>query len=638
MRLLPVLSTLSVCLFKIEAAGLDDNETQQQSPEASLWARETDDSLNMLSRLKNCDDCKNILSMAKELVKNDDKAIVAIARDLCMSSGKYDEQFCQGVAEVEGPPLTSIVKNLETDSAPTAQFCRSFVGLCDAPGIDHWSVEFASKKPSSPANRNSFSNKKPIQVIHYSDIHIDPLYEVGSSTKCSKPSCCRSYYEEDKPGKTKHPAGPYGDHACDTPISLEKSMYDFIKKTFPNAAFSLFTGDIIDHGIWNTSQPYNENLIKHSYETMTGGVDLVYGTPGNHEAHPSNIFEPKSVGNQTQWLYDSLSKEWSRWIENSSMEDAKAIGAYSTKYPQGNLRIISLNTNMYYRLNFALYRKQFERDPNSQIAWLANELDAAEKAGENVYIIGHMPMGEADALPNGSNYFDQIVNRYSGTIRAMFFGHTHLDHFEISYSNYTERTHDTAVAISYICPSLTPTSGMPSFKVYDVDPDTFAIVDAKTYIADMEDSSFQTIGPSWKQYYSARETYDKTTDTRLTHPMAELSPSWWHNVTVGFEKNQTAFDAYMGRKSRGWKTGKQCADKCRETEICALRAGRSQDNCWVPHPGSHAYKRDELEHNSHNKHDECGSSFVGDIMGMLLERVDILETYQARFLVKAATT
>jgi sphingomyelin phosphodiesterase len=63
-----------------------------------------------------------------------------------------------------------------------------------------------------------------------------------------------------------------------------------------------------------------------------------------------------------------------------------------------------------------------ETDPSGQLAWLVSELQAAEDAGERVYIIGHMPMGAGDAFYDGSNYFDQIVNRYDATIAALFFG------------------------------------------------------------------------------------------------------------------------------------------------------------------------------------------------------------------------
>lgn len=47
---------------------------------------------------------------------------------------------------------------------------------------------------------------------------------------------------------------------CDVPFTLERSMYDAINKIVPDAAFTIFTGDIVDHAIWNTSQTYNTNL------------------------------------------------------------------------------------------------------------------------------------------------------------------------------------------------------------------------------------------------------------------------------------------------------------------------------------------------------------------------------------------
>ena len=370
--------------------------------------------------------------------------------------------------------------------------------------------------------------------------------------------------------------------------------------------------------------------VENAYESMNDRFSLVYGTAGNHEAHPANLFEPNSLGNSSQWVYDTLSGEWSRWIGKDAIQDVESIGAYSTKYPDGNLRIISLNTNMYYRFNFLLYQQEMIRDPNGQIAWLVDELEAAEKAGENVYIIGHMPLGESDALPDQSNYLDQVVKRYSSTIRAMFFGHTHVDHFEVSYSDYSKRDEKHAMAMSYICPSLTPTSGMPSFRVYDVDPETFAVLDATTYMADMDDKSFQTSGPVWKKYYSAKESYGAIVSPPVTDESAELSPGFWHNVTVAFESNTTLFDEYMSRKSRGWKDDDKCRDDCMKQEICQLRAGRSQDNCFTPKPGVHFSKRD-MEH-SHGEHDECGAPLMAELLHTMVRKHEHLEALQEQFL------
>ena len=574
----------------------------------------------------------------------------------------YDAEYCDGTIEREGPVIADLVRTLDVDGKAAAEFCQTFLGVCESPPVDAWTVPFPSRRPCEQT-RAAPSGKKPIQVVHYSDIHIDPLYVEGSSTKCDKPTCCRAFNSTDGPGKTKFPAGPNGDHNCDVPFTLEQSMYKAIKDMFPSAAFSLFTGDIIDHGLFNTSKEYNENgsesepdpksyryrvqsltpdPVTDAYTKMNGSVKLIYGTAGNHEAHPANIFEPKSVGNDTAWVYETLSDQWQQWIGKSA-DTARSVGAYSVKYPGGKLRVISLNTNMYYRFNFVLYKKM-ERDPNGQIAWLVKELDAAERAGESVYILGHMPPGEHDCLRDQSNYLDQVFNRYQGTIKAMFFGHTHVDHFEISYGDYEKRRAANAAVVSYICPSLTPTSGMPSFRVYDVDPDTFAVLDATTYIADMSDSSFQSkAGLKWTKYYSAREAYGPLVSVPLAKG-AELSPAFWHNVTEALESKTENFDAYMARKSRGWQADDKCRGDCMKQEICQMRAGRSQDNCFVSKPGVHFSKRDAggsegHQHHGHNRgeHDECGVPVTADVLTALARREDLLELLHETFVSVGAT-
>ena len=102
----------------------------------------------------------------------------------------YDSQFCDGVVDREGPVIADIVRAMEINSTSSTQFCVTFLGVCKIPEPESWSVPFASKKvcdKKAPA----LSGKKPLKVIHYSDIHIDPLYEKGASTKCNKPTCCR---------------------------------------------------------------------------------------------------------------------------------------------------------------------------------------------------------------------------------------------------------------------------------------------------------------------------------------------------------------------------------------------------------------------------------------------------------------
>lgn len=113
--------------------------------------------------------------------------------EILTHSQSYDEEFCAGLVKREAPVLAQLARNIEPNSTAATQFCITFLGVCDYPKVDEWSVPFPSK-PFCDAKAPAPSNKKPLKVIHYSDIHVDPLYTEGASTECKKPICCRSVY------------------------------------------------------------------------------------------------------------------------------------------------------------------------------------------------------------------------------------------------------------------------------------------------------------------------------------------------------------------------------------------------------------------------------------------------------------
>ncbi|OTA67733.1 putative acid sphingomyelinase [Hypoxylon sp. EC38] len=568
-----------------------------------------------------CVACEAILLQLKLVAFRGDEFFVDVMTGLCKRAGIEDDDVCAGSIALEGPIVANSLRKISIGSRTSRLACVAFMGLCSYPEIEPYNVSFPS--PKARAERPRPSGLKPLHVVHFSDIHVDPLYVEGADANCSKPICCRQYSNG---GNVEFPAGPNGEHTCDAPVSLEESMYTAIREAVPDAAFSIFTGDIVDHAVWDTSQLQNTLDIADAYSRMAKAGMVVYGTAGNHEASPANSFPPTAAKNDSQWLYDLLSSAWSPWIGPRAAEISREFGAYSVKHPDSNLRVISISTNMYYVHNYWLYEEPMERDPSGQLAWLVDELDAAERVGERVYIIGHMSIGARDAFHDGSNYFDQIVNRFSNTIAAMFFGHTHFDEFQISYADYSDKSHANALATSYIAPSLTPTSGHPAFRVYTVDPITFSVLDATTYIADMSDPSFST-KPKWTKYYSAKEAYGPLVgkgEEGAVDEQEELTPAFWHNVTEAFKKNTTAFEQYFARRRRGWAAG-DCEGECRSTEICKLRAGRAQDNCMTPGFKLSNSREPKNRFEAILEEDECGGSTVRDILSTIVMDLDMLE-------------
>ncbi|KAI1405691.1 sphingomyelin phosphodiesterase [Hypoxylon fuscum] len=602
-------------------------EAPNSSMLASLVAAISQDAQSPAS----CAACEGLILQLKLVAARGDDFFINVMTELCKRSGIQDHDVCEGSIALEGPIVAHGLRGMAVGSRTSRLACVAFMGLCSHPEVKLHNVTFPSPKPK--ATRPSPSGLKPLHIVHYSDIHVDPLYTVGANANCSKPICCREYDEGDKPGNNNFPAGLHGEHTCDAPISLEESMYAAIKEIAPDAAFSIFTGDIVDHAVWDTSESQNTLSVEDAYGRMSRAGMLVYGTAGNHEASPANSFPPTAANStDAQWLYDLLSSTWSQWVgQKAAATTVKEFGAYSVQHPgsanHAQLRVISLSTNLYYTHNYWLYEEPMETDPSGQLAWLVSELDAAEKAGERVYIIGHMPMGSHDAFHDASNYFDQIVNRYSAAIAAMFFGHTHFDEFELSYSNYGNRSHTNAVAMSYIAPSMTPMSGHPAFRVYTVDPITFGVLDAVTYIANMSDPSFNSAeGPKWTKYYSAKETYGPLITKGEAAEEDELAPAFWHSVTEVLEKDASAFEEFFARRKRGWAAG-SCEGECKSTEICKLRAARAQDNC-VPPGLRFGLLRESKESGVRVERDECEGSVVRDTLGSLVVDSEMLAAFE----------
>lgn len=168
--------------------------------------------------------------------------------------------------------------------------------------------------------------------------------------------------------------------------------------------------------------------------------------------------------------------------------------------------------------------------------------------------------------------------------------------------------------MSWVAPALTPTSGSPAFRVYSVDPVTFGVLDMAEYSTDLEASTYQTRGPVWSKYYSAKETYGPLVSPPVTDAAAELSPAFWHKLTDVFESDDDVFQAYNARKSRGWNVS-SCTGDCKNQTICQLRAAESQYNCGTVSPGINLRKRDAevaaLEHS------ECDGSKVAGFMSAI---------------------
>jgi hypothetical protein len=123
------------------------------------------------------------------------------------------------------------------------------------------------------------------------------------------------------------------------------------------------------------------------------GTGPIFTALGNHDSSPQNAVSQNALpdGHDTfGWNYDYVSKLWESdgWMTHKEAEEiGKHYGAFSVS-PRKGLRVISLNTNLWYSGNPWNLINYGKLDPSGILRFLTDELQRAEDRKEGVWIIG----------------------------------------------------------------------------------------------------------------------------------------------------------------------------------------------------------------------------------------------------------
>ncbi|KAJ7473924.1 Metallo-dependent phosphatase-like protein [Mycena galericulata] len=494
--------------------------------------------------------------------------------------------------------LTQVISNADVGGYDGQAICFEFAGgACPRPpttplNLTGW---FAKPKPDPlPAPRKPSGER--LKVLHLSDFHIDPRFKTGAEANCTSGLCCRdNAFAQSSPNATLMPAPRFGSYLCDTPYALALAALESIPvlagTQHTGFAFTIYTGDLVSHDPMNELSRdyvlYTETVVYELFK-KTLGSGPVYASLGNHDTQPNAQDSPHSLGgnltDQFSWNYDHVSGLWELegWIDETAAQLARAnYGAYMVQRGDG-LRVITLNTDFWYQSNVFNYFNMTNPDNSGMLRFLTDELQDAEDAGDRVWILGHVLSGftGGDGLENPTNIFYQIVDRFSPHVIAnIFWGHSHMDHFQIYYSNNgTIMSAETAQAVSWIGPSITPLTDLNSgFRMYEVDSNTFEILDAYTWASDV--SSFPKLdsqlefGPTYSLEYNTRQTYGAAVPGwGVNDP---LNATWWHRVTEAMETNSTLVSIFNDFLTKQSPFNTPCNSTCEAALICYMRSGSS---------------------------------------------------------------
>ena len=120
--------------------------------------------------------------------------------------------------------------------------------------------------------------------------------------------------------------------------------------------------------------------------------------------------------------------------------------------------------------------------------WLENVLADAEKNGEIVHIMDHIPIGHDQHTTQCAWRLKILLERYQNIIRGYFSGHSHSEYMTI-VKEYTNQSKPNI--IDYITSGLTTYSSYnPSFRIFEIDSVDFYVEDFIQYRFDLEKSNF----------------------------------------------------------------------------------------------------------------------------------------------------
>ncbi|XP_030684561.1 sphingomyelin phosphodiesterase isoform X2 [Nomascus leucogenys] len=483
------------------------------------------------------------------------------------------------------PPAVcqSIVQLFEDDMVEVWR--RSVLSPSEACGLllgstcGHWDI-FSSwnislptvpkpppKPPSPPAPGAPVS-----RVLFLTDLHWDHDYLEGMDPDCADPLCCRR--GSGLPPVSRPGAGYWGEYSkCDLPLRTLESLLSGLG---PAGPFDMvyWTGDIPAHDVWH--QTRQDQL--RALTTVTAlvrkflGPVPVYPAVGNHESTPVNSFPPPFIeGNHSsRWLYEAMAKAWEPWLPAEALRTLR-IGGFYALSPYPGLRLISLNMNFCSRENFWLLINS--TDPAGQLQWLVGELQAAEDRGDKVHIIGHIPPGHC--LKSWSWNYYRIVARYENTLAAQFFGHTHVDEFEVFYD---EETLSRPLAVAFLAPSATTYIGLnPGYRVYQIDGNysgsSHVVLDHETYILNLTQANIPGAIPHWQLLYRARETYG----------LPNTLPTTWHNLVYRMRGDMQLFQTFWFLYHKGHPPSEPCGTPCRLATLCAQLSARADSPALCRH-------------------------------------------------------
>lgn len=118
---------------------------------------------------------------------------------------------------------------------------------CESDTIVEWAVDIPEKLTEVPDPDLSLT--EPLKILHFSDLHYDPLYQAaGGLAVCDRPVCCQ--IDSGNVTVEEEGAGVWGDFRnCDTPWNVIQDALDHMKTQFVRISYPTIAFFRVEHSV-----------------------------------------------------------------------------------------------------------------------------------------------------------------------------------------------------------------------------------------------------------------------------------------------------------------------------------------------------------------------------------------------------
>jgi sphingomyelin phosphodiesterase acid-like 3 len=423
-----------------------------------------------------------------------------------------------------------------------------------------------------------------VEALFVSDIHFEPFWDPAKAAKLMAApvsewnAILAAPESADQAARFAELQATCKARGADSSYTLYEGSLKAIHENANGAKFVVLSGDLIAHNFsckFDTTFPkakpgeyraFVEKTIEYVMRELRAALPgvPVYAALGNNDSDCGD-YELDANGAFLADIGKTLTADFPAKERGDALRDFSAGGYYSVRLPAplDHTQILVLDDLFMSRQYMTCGGKADPAPAAAQIAWLTQQLIAARRSHEKVWVMSHIPPG-VNPYATATKVLDlcsggkptmflnseapaEAMAGYGDVITLAIFAHTHMD--EMRLLKPAAGDPPEGVAIKMVG-SISPVNGNnPSFTVAQIDAATAQLKDYRVFVASNltapDASPNSNTGTQWSEEYDFAQAYKKPAFTAAT--VADL--------VAGFKADPTAQSSASQSYIRNYGSG-----------------------------------------------------------------------------------